>query len=140
MARIPEEFPGVRIGNAPASGELLWDGDCPVCESLASHCHLPNRPCQPALGQLPAEVRATAPHQLLWIEPDGSVRGGSRACVRVLELQGHRRLAALLRSRFLRPWAWLGYRLFANVRFMFGVRRRSRRQPSARFPPGRAGN
>ena len=136
MRRIPEEFPGLRAPAPGSQGLLLWDGDCRVCRALAKSCELPNRSYQSALALLPEEVRATAPDQMIWIEPDGSILGGSRAWLRVLDLEGHTMAAALLGSRILRPFTWLGYRLFARLRFMFGVQRRSQQRL---FGPNRSG-
>ena len=51
-----------------------------------------------------------------WIDAEGTVTGGSRALVEVLDASGHGLLAAVLESPPVRPFVWLGYRLAARNR------------------------
>jgi len=121
MSRIPEAFPGVTIPHADPRGTLLYDGDCGFCTRAAEKVRTPARlSFQQARAWLPPEAARTTPHQMLWIEPDGSIWGGSRALVKMLRRTGRPFLAALLGNPLMRPFTWLGYRLAARWRYRLG--------------------
>ncbi len=119
---VPESFPRVRVEEGVARETLLWDGDCGFCarwvERLRRFARRPfeAQPYQSVETELPPEVARWTEAQMHWVDESGRVYGGSRALVRVLAASGHGLLAALLESKPLRPFAWLGYRIAARNR------------------------
>lgn len=123
MTRIPEEFPGLRVANPDGEGLLLYDGACGFCRAMVKQAQrLARRPLRflPLAqwhDQLPAEVRDTGQNQMLWMEPDGTIWGGSRALVRFLRHAGRPLLAGLLGAPGVRWFTWAAYRFIAHHRF-----------------------
>jgi len=117
-----ESFPGIRIAPAPPRGLLLYDGECGFCsrsvrtlERLARRT-FDKRPSRDVLAQLPEPVSRTVSGQMLWLEPDGSVWGGSQALLRALRASGWPAVAWLLGNPLVRPFTRAGYRLVARLR------------------------
>lgn len=122
MTRYPESFPGLRVDGADLRGALLYDGDCGFCRDMAGRARrLARRPfvCLPFASvqdRLPAEALRTTEGQMLFVDSEGRLWGGSRALVRFLSHAGRPVLAALLGNPLVRPFTWLGYRLVASHR------------------------
>jgi len=117
-----ESFPEIRITPAPPRGLLLYDGECGFCsrsvrmlERLARR-PFDKRPSREVLGQLPEAAARTVSGQMLWLEPDGTIWGGSQAVLRALRACGWPAVAWLLGNPPVRPFARAGYRLVARLR------------------------
>jgi predicted DCC family thiol-disulfide oxidoreductase YuxK len=103
---------------------LVYDGDCAFCTSsvrfaerhLRLNCEV--TPWQFAdLGAL-GVTRERAEYELLWVAPDGAVRGGAQAVAKLL-LGAGRGWAVAGALLALPPLRWLAhgvYRLIANNR------------------------
>lgn len=119
---VPETFPHCRAGLL--RNILLWDGACGFCARSVQWLHRHSRttiqtcPVQSVLTDLPAEVRTTADRQVLWIDADGRVAGGSRAVIAALRAAGRPGWALAL--RLLQPFTRWGYRLVARHRGRLG--------------------
>lgn len=119
----PEEFPGFRVDPAPTPpGILLWDGGCGFCSKSVvllrryARVAVPDAPIQSFAGQLP-DVR----DQVVWVDVQGHVFGGTRAIAAALACSGHRSLATFLTLRPLNPVFRVLYRLIARHRHRFGA-------------------
>ena len=119
---IRESFPEIRIEPAPARGLLIYDGGCGFCsrsvrllERLARK-PFDKCPARELRAALPDEAARTVAEQMLWIEPDGSIWGGSQALLRVLRATGWPAVADALGLPILRPVTHAVYRLVARVR------------------------
>lgn len=119
---IRESFPEIRIEPAPERGLLLYDGECGFCTRsvrlLERFARKPftKRPASEVLSRLPDEVARTVAGQMLWLEPDGTVWGGSQALLRALRATGWPGLAFLLGNPLVRPLTRAAYRLVARLR------------------------
>ncbi len=119
---IRETFPEIRIGQAPQSGLLLYDGECGFCSRsvrlLERIARKPfeKRASSEVLAGLPEEVAQTVSGQMLWLEPDGTIWGGSQALLRALSATGWPALAFLLGNPIVRPLTRALYRLVARWR------------------------
>jgi predicted DCC family thiol-disulfide oxidoreductase YuxK len=105
---------------------LVWDGDCGFCGWMVGWLRRVARSpfrderYQVIAGELSPAVLQASTGQMHWIGADGSVVGGSRALVAVLDHSGHRWIAAILGAPPFRPFTWLAYRLIALNRRRFG--------------------
>jgi predicted DCC family thiol-disulfide oxidoreductase YuxK len=119
---VPETFLTVVLAEEVPRQTFVWDGDCGFCRRWVerlrrfARTELRAKPFQ-ELGNLwPRRLRYWSDCQMHWVDKRGQVVGGSRALASVLANTGHGFLAALLESKPLRPFAWLGYRLVARNR------------------------
>ena len=117
-----ESFPEIRITPPPPRGLLLYDADCGFCsrsvrilERIARR-PFDKRPSREALALLPEPVARTVSGQMLWLEPDGSIWGGSQALLRALRASGWPAVAWLFGNPLVRPFTRAGYRLVARLR------------------------
>lgn len=121
-----ESFPEIRIIPAPDRGLLLYDGECGFCSRsvrlLERFARKPfeKRPSREVLATLPEEVALTVSGQMLWLEPDGTIWGGSQALLRALRATGWPYLAFLLGNPIVRPFTRAGYRIVARLRHKIG--------------------
>ena len=121
-----ESFPEIRIAPAPERGLLLFDGECGFCSrsvrllERVARKPFEKRPSREALAMLPEEVARTVSGQMLWLEPDGSIWGGSQALLRALRATGWPGLAWLLGNALVRPVTREVYGLVARVRHRLG--------------------
>jgi predicted DCC family thiol-disulfide oxidoreductase YuxK len=119
---IRESFPEIRIEPAPARGLLIYDGECGFClRSVRLLERLARRPFDKCPARelptaLPDEAARTVSEQMLWIEPDGSVWGGSQALLRVLRATGWLAVTNALGNPVLRPVTHAVYRMVARLR------------------------
>lgn len=119
---IRESFPEIRIQPAPARGVLIYDGECGFCSRsvrlLERFARQPfeKRRSREISTALPDEVARTVAGQMLWLEPDGTIWGGSQALVRALRATGWPALAFVLGNPVLRPVTRAVYRLVARLR------------------------
>jgi predicted DCC family thiol-disulfide oxidoreductase YuxK len=122
-----ESFPEIRIVPAPDRGLLLYDGECGFCSRsvrlLERFARKPfeKRPSREVLATLPDEVARTVSGQMLWLESDGTVWGGSQALLCALRATGWPFLAWMLGNPIARPFTRAGYRMVARLRHRFGV-------------------
>jgi predicted DCC family thiol-disulfide oxidoreductase YuxK len=106
---------------------LLYDGECTFCARsvrlLDRFARRPfeKRPSREVLATLPAEVACTVSGQMLWLESDGTIWGGSQALLYALRATGWPFLAFLLGNPVMRPFTRLGYRIVARLRHRFGA-------------------
>jgi predicted DCC family thiol-disulfide oxidoreductase YuxK len=119
---IRESFPEIRIDPAPERGLLVYDGGCGFClrsvrllERLARK-PFDKCPAREMPAAVPEEAARTVSGQMLWIEPDGSIWGGSQAFLRVLRATGWPTVAVVLGNPALRPVTRAVYRLVARLR------------------------
>lgn len=117
-----ESFPELRVVPPPARGLLVYDGECAFClravrllEGLARR-PFDKRPSADAVAGLPRAAARTVAEQVLWIAPDGSIWGGSRALVRALKAAGRPGLAGVLGNPVVRPFTRGVYWLVARMR------------------------
>jgi predicted DCC family thiol-disulfide oxidoreductase YuxK len=129
-----ESFPEIRIVPAPERGLLLYDGECGFCSRsvrlLERFARRPfeKRPSREVLATLPEEVARTVSGQMLWLESDGTIWGGSHALLCALRATGWSWLAFLLGNPIVRPFTRVGYRSVARLRHRFGA-------PVCELPP-----
>ncbi len=125
---IRESFPELRIEPAPERGLLIYDGECGFCSRsvrlLERIARKPfeKRASREVLAWVPDEVAQTVSRQMLWLEPDGTIWGGSLALVRALRATGWPALAFLLGNPIVRPLTRALYRLVARSRHRLGPR------------------
>jgi predicted DCC family thiol-disulfide oxidoreductase YuxK len=74
------------------------------------------RPSREVLATLPDEVARTVSGQMLWLEPDGTVWGGSQALLYALRATGWSWIAILLGNPLVCPLTRAGYRAIARLR------------------------
>lgn len=123
---IRESFPEIRIDPAPERGTLIYDGECGFCSRsvllLEGMARKPfeKRSSREVLSRLPEGVAQVVAGQMLWLEPDGTVWGGSQALVRVLRAIGWSGLAFLLGNPIVQPVTRALYRLIARSRHRLG--------------------
>lgn len=117
-----ESFPELRVESPPVRGLLIYDGACGFClwavrllERLA-RTPFDKQPSAAAVAGLPGAAARTVSQQMLWIEPDGSIWGGSRALVRALKAVGRPGLAGVLGNPVARPFTHVLYWLVARMR------------------------
>ena len=121
-----ESFPEIRIVPAPDRGLLLYDGECAFCSRsvrlLERFARRPfeRRPSREILATLPEEVALTVSGQMLWLESDGTIWGGSQALLCALRATGWPFLAFLLGNPVVRPFTRAGYRIVARLRHRLG--------------------
>jgi predicted DCC family thiol-disulfide oxidoreductase YuxK len=121
-----ESFPEIRIVPAPDRGLLLYDGECGFCSRSArllerfARKPFEKRPSSEVLATLPDEVARTVSGQMLWLEPDGTIWGGSQALLRALRATGWPSLAFLLGNPLVGPFTRAGYRTLARLRHRLG--------------------
>ena len=119
---IRESFPEIRIDPAPERGLLIYDGECGFCSRsvhlLERIARKPfeKRASHEVLAWLPDEVAQTVSGQMLWLEPDGTIWGGSQAVVHALRSTGWPAMAFLLGNPIIRPLTRALYRLLARWR------------------------
>ena len=116
-----------RITEAAAPKTLIYDGECRFCvtakeglERLGEDPRVRFVPYQSeeAISCLGSEYRPGRPDVAFLVEDDGTVRRGLDAFLPLLPgLPGGRILRALLRLPFMRPLAYLVYRLIARYRY-----------------------
>jgi predicted DCC family thiol-disulfide oxidoreductase YuxK len=117
-----ESFPEIRIVPAPDRGLLLYDGECGFCSRsvrlLERFARKPfeKRPSREVLATLPQEIASTVSGQMLWLESDGTIWGGSQALLCALRATGWPFLAFLLGNPVVRPFTRAGYRIVARLR------------------------
>ena len=117
-----ESFPEIRIVPAQDRGLLLYDGECGFCSRsvrmLERFARTPfeKRPSREVLATLPEEVALTVSGQMLWLESDGTIWGGSQALLCALRATGWPFLAFLLGNPVVRPFTRAGYRIVARLR------------------------
>ncbi|MDT0305999.1 DUF393 domain-containing protein [Streptomyces sp. DSM 44917] len=121
---------------------LVYDGDCGFCTTVMRFAERRVRPRCDAVPWQFADLDALgttperAQHEVLWITPDGTVRGGADAVARAL-LSAPRGWAVLGALLALPPARWLApplYRLIAANR-----RRLPGGTPACALPAGRVG-
>jgi predicted DCC family thiol-disulfide oxidoreductase YuxK len=115
----------------PPERVLIYDGQCRLCvtakeglERLGTGQEVRFVPYQSeeAASRLGSSYRAGRPDAAFLVERDGSVSRGLDAFLPLLPgLRGGRWLQAVMRVPFLRPLAFLVYRLVARYRYqLFG--------------------
>jgi predicted DCC family thiol-disulfide oxidoreductase YuxK len=119
----PEEFPEFRVEPPPSPpGILLWDGGCGVCSKsvllLRRHARvgIPDAPIQSYPGQLP-----DVGDQVVWVDAQGQIFGGTRAIAAALSSSGHPALAGVLAAPLLNPVFRAIYRVVVRYRHRFGA-------------------
>jgi predicted DCC family thiol-disulfide oxidoreductase YuxK len=123
---VPEQFPGVEVSKLSNNGLLLWDGECDFCARMLKRMRrfvrhpFADSPYQEVTEKLPEPVLKWSNRQAHWIDADGTVTGGSAAVIELLDAGGRKLSAAILSSPPLRPLTWLGYRIVASNRGLFG--------------------
>jgi predicted DCC family thiol-disulfide oxidoreductase YuxK len=104
----------------------LYDGECGFCSRsvrlLERFARKPfeKRPSREVLATLPDEVARTVSGQMLWLERDGTIWGGSQALLCALRATGWPFLAWMLGNPVVRPLTRVGYRMVARLRHRFG--------------------
>ena len=126
MPPVPERFPGIRLEGFDPRGVLLWDGSCEFCrlwvqrfEKLARQ-RVRLTPVQNVMERLPEGLQEASKFEVLWIEPDGSVYGGSEAVARALTRAGLPVLGLLIGNPAVRPLTRAIYRWVACHRGHIG--------------------
>ena len=110
---------------------LIYDAQCRLCvtakeamERLGEDLDVRWVPYQSdeASGRLGAQYRAGRPEVAFLVERDGTIKKGLDAFVPLLPaLRGGRLLQGLMRIPFLRPLAYVIYRIIARYRYrLFG--------------------
>ncbi len=122
-----ESFPEIRIRPAPERGLLLYDGECGFCSRTVrlferfARRPFKKRPSREVLALLPDEVASTVSGQMLWLEPDGSIWGGSQAVLHLLRATGWAWIAFLLGNPLVGPFTRVGYSIVARLRHRLGA-------------------
>ena len=123
------EQPSVQHGRQRAESErlLIYDAQCRLCitakegvERLGKDLDVRWVPYQSdeARCRLGAQYRAGRPDVAFLVERDGTIKKGLDAFVPLLPgLRGGRLLQGLMRIPFLRPLAYLIYRIIARYRY-----------------------
>ncbi|MBA3973465.1 MAG: hypothetical protein C0504_04510 [Candidatus Solibacter sp.] len=119
----PEVFPDFNADPPPAPpGVLLWDGGCGLCSKSVlllrryARAAVPDAPIQSHPGQLP-----DVGDQVVWIDAQGRVFGGTRAIAAALACAGHPALAGALTAPLLNVAFRSIYRVVVRYRHRFGA-------------------
>jgi predicted DCC family thiol-disulfide oxidoreductase YuxK len=130
----PEKFPGFRVEPAPAPpGILLWDGGCGLCSKSIlllrryARLALPDAPIQSYPGQLP-----DVGDQVVWVDAQGQIFGGTRAIAAALACAGHPTLARMLTLPLLNRLFRAIYRVVVRHRHRLDARACPTRQDSSK--------
>jgi predicted DCC family thiol-disulfide oxidoreductase YuxK len=116
-----------KSGGEPSENTLIYDGECRLCvtakegiERLGGDRAVRFIPYQSeeAACRLGADYTPGRPAVAFLVEPNGQIRRGLDAFLPLLPgLPGGRFLLSLLRIPFLRPLAYLIYRIIARYRY-----------------------